>query len=160
MTIEQRVTSECRKIGVPAHIMGYHYVRDAIMMVIKDLDFLKHVTKEIYPTIAKEAGTISSNVERAIRHAIDVAWTHGNLEYQNEVFGYSIAVNRDRPTNSQFIATIADKVKLDTIEANLIEINNLDFNALTTRDVELLCMRYNVHAICEGGKIVKFEYDE
>ncbi|MDI6602177.1 MAG: sporulation initiation factor Spo0A C-terminal domain-containing protein, partial [Thermoanaerobacteraceae bacterium] len=99
--------------GVPAHIKGYVYLRDAIMMVINNMDLLGAVTKELYPAIAKKYNTTSSRVERAIRHAIEVAWGRGKLETIDNIFGYTIQNDKGKPTNSEFIAMIADKLRLE-----------------------------------------------
>jgi len=111
--IESYVTSILHEIGVPAHIRGYHYVRDAIITAVNNMDVLNYITKELYPTIAKRAGTTSSRVERAIRHAIEVAWSRGRIEIIDSIFGYTVNTNKGKPTNSEFIAMIADKTRLD-----------------------------------------------
>lgn len=101
-----------RQIGVPAHIKGYQYLRTAIDLSINDEEMLESVTKLLYPTIAKMYSTTSSRVERAIRHAIEVAWDRGDVEVLSSYFGYTIQSNRGKPTNSEFIAMIADRIKL------------------------------------------------
>ena len=106
------VTEFIHELGVPAHIKGYHYLRTAIMMVVKDMDLLNYITKELYPEIAKAYQTTSSRVERAIRHSIEVAWTRGKPQTMNEVFGYTINTGKGKPTNSEFIAMIADRIRL------------------------------------------------
>lgn len=111
--IEQIVTETIHKIGVPAHIKGYQYMREAIMMVIKDLDAINSVTKILYPTVAKKYNTTSSRVERAIRHAIEVAWDRGDIEVLDEMFGYTIRSSKGKPTNSEFIAMISDMLRLE-----------------------------------------------
>lgn len=113
LDMEVRVTEMLHDIGVPAHIKGYQYLRSSIIRSISDMDILNSITKQLYPTIAKEYGTTSSRVERAIRHAIEVAWSRGNTDTINELFGYSIG-NRLKPTNSEFIALIADKIRLES----------------------------------------------
>ncbi|MBR5514579.1 MAG: sporulation transcription factor Spo0A, partial [Clostridia bacterium] len=99
-------------IGVPAHIKGYQYLRTAIMMTIDDNDIINSVTKILYPSVAKKYSTTSSRVERAIRHAIEVAWDRGDIDTLNSYFGYTIHNSRGKPTNSEFIAMIADNIRL------------------------------------------------
>ena len=111
--LETDVTDIIHEIGVPAHIKGYQYLRDAITMVVKDREMMEAVTKILYPEIAKKNFTSSSRVERAIRHAIEVAWGRGSLEVIDELFGYTISTGKGKPTNSEFIALIADKICLD-----------------------------------------------
>lgn len=111
--LETNITMYIQQLGVPAHIKGYQYIRDAIMMVIEDMDAINSITKFLYPTVAKHYNTTSSRVERAIRHAIEVAWDRGNPDILNELFGYTILSTRGKPTNSEFIAMIADKIRLD-----------------------------------------------
>ena len=110
--IEAQVTGIIHKIGVPAHIKGYQYLRTAIMMTIEDSELINSVTKILYPTVAKKYQTTSSRVERAIRHAIEVAWDRGDLDTLNAYFGYTIQNERGKPTNSEFIAMIADNLRL------------------------------------------------
>lgn len=110
--LEGDVTGIIHEVGVPAHIKGYHYLRDAIMMSVRDMDMLNAVTKVLYPTIAKNYKTTSSRVERAIRHAIEVAWTRGKLETIDKLFGYTVSNGKGKPTNSEFIALIADRIRL------------------------------------------------
>ena len=100
-------------IGVPAHLKGYHYMRDAIFLCDRDMEAASSVTKLLYPTVAKHFKTTSAKVERAIRTAIEVSWTRGNADTFEAMFGYSIKSDRTRPTNSEYIARIADKVRLD-----------------------------------------------
>ncbi len=110
----ERVISEImREIGVPAHIKGYQYLREAILLTVKDPDLMHAVTKILYPTIAKTNKTTSSRVERAIRHAIEVAWDRGDVDVLASYFGYTIQNSRGKPTNSEFIAMISDKLRLD-----------------------------------------------
>ena len=111
--LESNITMYIQQLGVPAHIKGYQYIRDAIMMVIEDMDAINSITKFLYPTVAKHYNTTSSRVERAIRHAIEVAWDRGNPDILNELFGYTILSTRGKPTNSEFIAMIADKIRLE-----------------------------------------------
>ncbi|MBQ8496886.1 MAG: sporulation transcription factor Spo0A [Clostridia bacterium] len=110
--LEAQVTGVIHKIGVPAHIKGYQYLRTAIMMTIENSDLINAVTKILYPTVAKKYQTTSSRVERAIRHAIEVAWDRGDLDTLNAYFGYTIQNERGKPTNSEFIAMIADNLRL------------------------------------------------
>lgn len=112
-SIEAQITNIIHEIGVPAHIKGYKYLRAAIKMVIQDIDLLSAVTKELYPSIAKQYNTTASRVERAIRHAIEVAWSRGRIDTINELFGYTINNEKGKPTNSEFIAMVADKLRLD-----------------------------------------------
>ena len=101
------------EIGIPAHIKGYQYLRDAIIMSVRDPEMLSSVTKILYPTIAKTHKTTPSRVERAIRHAIEVAWGRGKLDTLNSLFGYTVSGGKGKPTNSEFIALITDKIRLD-----------------------------------------------
>jgi len=110
--LEKDVTEMIHEIGVPAHIKGYQYLREAIMMSVNDIEMLSSITKVLYPTIAKKYDTTSSRVERAIRHAIEVAWNRGRMETLNSLFGYTISTGKGKPTNSEFIALIADKIRL------------------------------------------------
>lgn len=110
--LDVEVTKIIHQMGVPAHIKGYQYLRDAIMLVIDDVSLLGAVTKELYPMIAEKYHTTPSRVERAIRHAIELAWDRGNVDMMNRFFGYTINVERGKPTNSEFIAMIADKVRI------------------------------------------------
>lgn len=110
--LETEITSIIHEIGVPAHIKGYMYLREAITMVVNDMELLSAVTKELYPSIAKKYNTTASRVERAIRHAIEVAWGRGQIEAINKLFGYTVHNDKGKPTNSEFIAIIADKLRL------------------------------------------------
>lgn len=110
--LEAQVTKIIHEIGVPAHIKGYQYLRSAILMTVGDNDAINAVTKVLYPTVAKQYGTTSSRVERAIRHAIEVAWDRGDVDTLNSYFGYTIQTGRGKPTNSEFIAMIADNLRL------------------------------------------------
>ena len=110
--LEVLVTDIIHQIGVPAHIKGYHYLRDAIMLSVGNSEYINAVTKLLYPTVAKRYQTTSSRVERAIRHAIEVAWDRGDVDILNGYFGYTIHNGRGKPTNSEFIAMIADKLRL------------------------------------------------
>jgi len=111
--LEIEVTNMIHDIGVPAHIKGYQYLREAIMMVIKDNDTINAITKQLYPDIATTYKTTPSRVERAIRHAIEVAWGRGKLDTLQNVFGYTVSMGKGKPTNSEFIAMIADKLRLE-----------------------------------------------
>ena len=110
--IETQVTQIIHQIGVPAHIKGYQYLRTAILLTIQDSDIINSVTKILYPSVAKKYQTTTSRVERAIRHAIEVAWDRGDVDTLNSYFGYTIQNNRGKPTNSEFIAMIADNLRL------------------------------------------------
>ena len=110
--LELMVTEIIHQIGVPAHIKGYHYLREAIILSVKNSDIINSVTKLLYPTVAKTYHTTSSRVERAIRHAIEVAWDRGDIDVLNSYFGYTIQNDRGKPTNSEFIAMISDKLRL------------------------------------------------
>ena len=111
--LETDITKMLHELGIPAHIKGYQYLRDAISMVVRDREMMEAVTKILYPEIAKKNYTSSSRVERAIRHAIEVAWGRGSLEVIDELFEYTISTGKRKPTNSEFIALIADKICLD-----------------------------------------------
>lgn len=110
--LELMVTEIIHQIGVPAHIKGYHYLREAIILSVKNSEIINSVTKLLYPTVAKNHGTTSSRVERAIRHAIEVAWDRGDIDVLNSYFGYTVQNDRGKPTNSEFIAMISDKLRL------------------------------------------------
>jgi len=112
--LEMEVTRIIHEIGVPAHVKGYQYLRDAIMLVVEEVNYLGAVTKELYPAIAEKYDTTPSRVERAIRHAIELAWDRGDIEKINKFFGYTVNGERGKPTNSEFIAIIADKLRLET----------------------------------------------
>lgn len=111
--LEEDVTTIIHEIGVPAHIKGYQYLRDAIVMSVNDMEMLNSITKILYPTIAKKYQTTSSRVERAIRHAIEVAWSRGKMDTIDEMFGYTIHNGKGKPTNSEFIALITDRIRLE-----------------------------------------------
>lgn len=110
--ISLEVTKIIQQMGVPAHVKGYQYLRDSIVFVVNEVSLLEAVTKELYPRIAEKHNTTPSRVERAIRHAIELAWDRGNIEYMTELFGYTINVERGKPTNSEFIAMVADKLRI------------------------------------------------
>lgn len=111
--LENRVTNMLHEIGIPAHIKGYHYLRDSIIMAVEDMDVLNAITKVLYPTVAKKYQTTSSRVERAIRHAIEVAWSRGKVDILDDLFGYTISNGKGKPTNSEFIALVADTIQLE-----------------------------------------------
>ncbi len=111
-SLETDITNIIHEIGIPAHIKGYHYLREAITMVVQEVDLLGSVTKVLYPRIAEKFDTTSSRVERAIRHAIEVAWARNNIEVIKRFFGYTINTERGKPTNSEFIALVADRLRL------------------------------------------------
>ena len=111
-SLEIQVTEILHQIGVPAHIKGYHYLRDSIIMAIETPEIINAVTKQLYPSVAKRYETTSSRVERAIRHAIEVAWDRGDVDVLNSYFGYTIHNTRGKPTNSEFVAMISDKLRL------------------------------------------------
>lgn len=110
--LEAQITGIIHQIGVPAHIKGYQYLRCAIMMTVENADLINSITKELYPSVAKTYGTTSSRVERAIRHAIEVAWDRGDVDVINSYFGYTVQSQRGKPTNSEFIALISDNLRL------------------------------------------------
>lgn len=107
-----QITNIIHEIGIPAHIKGYMYLREAINMVVNDIDLLSSVTKELYPSVGKKFNTTASRVERAMRHAIEVAWSRGQVETINKIFGYTIRNEKGKPTNSEFIAMVADKLRI------------------------------------------------
>ena len=113
LNLEVEVTNIIHDVGVPAHIKGYQYLRDGIIMAVKNSDIINQITKQLYPDLAKKYKTTPSRVERAIRHAIEVAWNRGQIESMQSIFGYTVNSNRGKPTNSEFIAMIADKLRLE-----------------------------------------------
>lgn len=117
-SMEVKVTEILHQIGVPAHIKGYHYLRDSIIMAVEKPEIINAVTKQLYPSVAKKYETTSSRVERAIRHAIEVAWDRGDVDVLNSYFGYTIHNGRGKPTNSEFIAMISDKLRLQLRNAS------------------------------------------
>lgn len=122
LEIEKRVTDIIRQIGVPAHIKGYHYIRKAIVLAIQNPEIINSITKVLYPTVANIYNTSASRVERAIRHAIEVAWDRGDVETLNNYFGYTVHNERGKPTNSEFVAMISDRMRL-LIKENLVSAN-------------------------------------
>ena len=111
--LEALVTNVIHEVGVPAHIKGYQYLREAIMMVVNDIEVINQITKQLYPDIAHKFSTTPSRVERAIRHAIEVAWNRGQTDTVENIFGYTVSATKGKPTNSEFIAMIADKLRLE-----------------------------------------------
>ncbi|WP_106497192.1 sporulation transcription factor Spo0A [Lentibacillus sp. Marseille-P4043] len=111
--LEASITNIIHEIGVPAHIKGYMYLREAITMVYNDIELLGSITKVLYPDIAKKYNTTASRVERAIRHAIEVAWSRGNIDSISALFGYTVSISKAKPTNSEFIAMVADRLRLE-----------------------------------------------
>ena len=111
--LEALVTNVIHEVGVPAHIKGYQYLREAIIMVVNNIEVINQITKQLYPDIAKIYGTTPSRVERAIRHAIEVAWGRGQADVVESIFGYTVSASKGKPTNSEFIAMIADKLRLE-----------------------------------------------
>ena len=115
--IEVRVTNLIHDVGVPAHIKGYQYLREAIIMSVENEEVINAVTKTLYPALAKSFKTTPSRVERAIRHAIEVAWNRGQIEVHDKIFGYTVNSNKGKPTNSEFIAMLADLLRMEIVEA-------------------------------------------
>lgn len=111
--LERYITEIMLEIGVPAHLKGYHYLRDAILLSGRDMEVVSSVTKLLYPTVAKRFKTTDQKVERAIRNAIEVSWNRGNVDTFEAMFGYSASSGKTRPTNSEYIARVADKIRLD-----------------------------------------------
>ena len=111
--LEVLVTNVIHGVGVPAHIKGYQYLREAIILVVNNIDVINQITKSLYPQIAQKFGTTPSRVERAIRHAIEVAWGRGEVDLMQNIFGYTVSATKGKPTNSEFIAMIADKLRLE-----------------------------------------------
>ena len=110
--LEKVVTNIIHELGIPAHIMGYHYVRSAIIIAVENIEIIHAITKRLYPDLAKIYHTTSTRVERAIRHSIEVAWNRGDSKFLDSYFGYTISPDKGKPTNSQFIAVIADRIRL------------------------------------------------
>lgn len=108
-----QVTYVIHEVGIPAHIKGHQYIRQAIIMVVEDMDLLGAITKELYPAIARKNNTTADRVERGIRHAIEIGWSRGNSETLNKLFGNTVHQHKRKPTNSEFIAIIADKLRLE-----------------------------------------------
>ena len=112
-SLESSITEIIHEVGVPAHIKGYQYIREAIVLAVNNMEVINSVTKQLYPTLARKFKTTPSRVERAIRHAIEVAWARGEMEVNNSMFGNTISATKGKPTNSEFIAMIADKLRLE-----------------------------------------------
>lgn len=119
VSLESQVTTIIHEIGVPAHIKGYQFLRSAILIAVDNMEVINAVTKVLYPAVAKEYGTTSSRVERAIRHAIEVAWDRGDIEVLQKYFGYTVSNSKGKPTNSEFIAMIADRLQLQQKQAQI-----------------------------------------
>ncbi len=119
--IESMVTNIIHEIGVPAHIKGYQYLREAIILAVEDMDVINAITKVLYPQVAKTFSTTPSRVERAIRHAIEVAWDRGDLDTLQRFFGYTVSNTKGKPTNSEFIALIADRLQLQLKNASVAQ---------------------------------------
>lgn len=117
------ITDIIHQIGIPAHIKGYHYLRKAIVLSVNDQKMLENVTKLLYPTVAEDFSTTSVRVERAIRHAIETAWSRGNIDVLTDMFGYTVNANKGKPTNSEFIALITDMLRLKMKFADKTAIN-------------------------------------
>ena len=117
-SLEAEITNIIHEVGVPAHIKGYQYLREAITMVVNDMELLSGITKELYPGIAQKFNTTPSRVERAIRHAIEVAWSRGRIDTINKLFGYTIHDEKGKPTNGEFIAMVADKLRMQNRKVN------------------------------------------
>lgn len=116
--LEQKITKMLHDLGIPSHIKGYQYIREGVLLIYKNPYIIGGITKELYPSVAHKFKTTSSRVERAIRHAIEVSWNRGDYEYMEELFGHSVDYDRARPTNSEFIATVADKLRLEASAYN------------------------------------------
>lgn len=112
-SLEVRATNIIHDVGVPAHIKGYQYIREAILLAVRNEEIINSITKALYPTLARKFNTTPSRVERAIRHAIEVAWNRGQIEMHDKIFGYTVNSNKGKPTNSEFIAMIADRIRLE-----------------------------------------------
>ncbi|MEG0073141.1 MAG: sporulation transcription factor Spo0A [Clostridia bacterium] len=117
-TLEMRVTDLIHEVGVPAHIRGYRYVREGIMLAVENKDYIDSITKMLYPELALRFDTTPSRIERAIRHAIEVAWSRGSVEVQNKIFGYTINSNKGKPTNAEFVAKISDRLSVEDHAVN------------------------------------------
>lgn len=122
--LDREITDILHEIGIPAHIRGYQYIRESILLVYEDLEILNGITKILYPTVAAKYKTTASRVERAIRHAIEVAWVRGNIDTITDIFSYTISYNKAKPTNSEFIAMIADKLRIAHNKKTNIRIAN------------------------------------
>lgn len=122
-SINKKISKLLHDLGMPSHIKGYQYIRDAILLMHDDPNYFSCITKQLYPTIAQKYDTTSSRVERAIRHAIEVSWSRGDYDLMDEIFGHSVDFDRAKPTNSEFLATVADKISLDESKYKLRNYN-------------------------------------
>lgn len=113
LNLEQKVSQILYKIGIPVHLTGYQYLRTAIIMVVENNEMISQITKKLYPRLAQKYNSTPSRIERAIRHAVEVAWNRGQIEFIQNIFGYTVDSNRGKPTNSEFIAIVADKIQLE-----------------------------------------------
>lgn len=111
--LQVSITKMLHELGIPSHIKGYGYIREAVCIIFENPDVIGGITKELYPSLAEKFNTTVSRVERAIRHAVEVSWNRGNLDFMEELFGFSVDIDRAKPTNSEFIVTVADKLRLD-----------------------------------------------
>ena len=116
--LQASITKMLHELGIPSHIKGYQYIREAVNIIFENPSVIGGITKELYPELAKKFNTTTSRVERAIRHAIEVSWNRGNLDFMEEIFGYSVDIDKAKPTNSEFMVTIADKLRLDFHQVN------------------------------------------
>ena len=116
--LQVSITKMLHELGIPSHIKGYQYIREAVNIIFENPSVIGGITKELYPELAKKFNTTTSRVERAIRHAIEVSWNRGNLDFMEEIFGYSVDIDKAKPTNSEFMVTIADKLRLDFHQVN------------------------------------------
>lgn len=116
--LQVSITKMLHELGIPSHIKGYQYIREAVNIIFEKPSVIGGITKELYPELAQKFGTTTSRVERAIRHAIEVSWNRGNLDFMEEIFGYSVDIDKAKPTNSEFMVTIADKLRLDFHQVN------------------------------------------
>ncbi len=116
--LQVSITKMLHELGIPSHIKGYQYIREAVNIIFENPSVIGGITKELYPELAKKFNTTASRVERAIRHAIEVSWNRGNLDFMEEIFGYSVDIDKAKPTNSEFMVTIADKLRLDFHQVN------------------------------------------
>lgn len=132
-TLDEKITAVFLSVGIPAHIKGYHYLREAIRMVFYKPELISHITKELYPGIAKRFNTSPSKVERAIRHAIEVSWTRGKIENVNKLFGFNVYGKNEKPTNGEFIALVADKLIIEDGRAALTPFSDPKTEGLTSR---------------------------
>lgn len=135
--LEISLTKMLHELGMPAHIKGYQYIRDGIMMIYNNPEMIGGITKELYPDVAIKYNTTVSRVERAIRHAIEVSWNRGNWDFMEEIFGHSVDIDKAKPTNSEFIVTVADKLRLEFMKVRSWDTSKIDVSLLKT--VEKAC---------------------